>query len=92
MLSAVARYKKLLSSSLARYFPHTTAYLRAVRGTPTLTVGETPEFRDAGGIVTFVLDRGNVRFEVNTDAATQNQLRISSRLLRLAVNTLRGNR
>ena len=31
MLSAVARYKKLLSSALARYFPHTTAYLRAER-------------------------------------------------------------
>ncbi len=31
MLSAVARYKHLLSSALARYFPHTTAYLRAER-------------------------------------------------------------
>ncbi|WP_278618704.1 DEAD/DEAH box helicase [Ectopseudomonas oleovorans] len=31
MLSAVARYKQLLSSALARYFPHTTAYLRAER-------------------------------------------------------------
>lgn len=31
MLSAVARYKQLLSSTLARYFPHTTAYLRAER-------------------------------------------------------------
>ncbi|MBL0952516.1 MAG: ATP-dependent helicase, partial [Pseudomonas sp.] len=29
MLSAVARYKQLLSSALARYFPRTTAYLRA---------------------------------------------------------------
>ena len=31
MLSAVARYKQLLSSALARYFPRTTAYLRAER-------------------------------------------------------------
>ncbi|MGP0174724.1 UvrD-helicase domain-containing protein [Pseudomonas sp. NCHU5208] len=31
MLSAVARYKQLLSSTLARYFPRTTAYLRAER-------------------------------------------------------------
>ncbi|MFI8610549.1 UvrD-helicase domain-containing protein [Pseudomonas sp. NPDC077649] len=31
MLSAVARYQKLLSSALARYFPRTTAYLRAER-------------------------------------------------------------
>ena len=31
MLSAVARYKKLLSSALARYFPRTAAYRRAER-------------------------------------------------------------
>ena len=31
MLSAVARYRQLLSSALARYFPRTTAYLRAER-------------------------------------------------------------
>ena len=31
MPSAVQRYKRLLSATLARYFPHTTAYLRAER-------------------------------------------------------------
>lgn len=31
MASAVQRYKRLLSAALARYFPHTTAYLRAER-------------------------------------------------------------
>lgn len=31
MLSAVERYKRLISGALARYFPHTTAYLRAER-------------------------------------------------------------
>ncbi|QLC73933.1 DEAD/DEAH box helicase [Pseudomonas sp. LPB0260] len=31
MLAAVARYKLLLSGALARYFPRTTAYLRAER-------------------------------------------------------------
>ncbi|NQD93795.1 hypothetical protein HP532_14180, partial [Pseudomonas sp. CrR25] len=31
MLSAVKRYKLLLSGTLARYFPRTTAYLRAER-------------------------------------------------------------
>ncbi|VXC74122.1 DNA helicase [Pseudomonas sp. 8Z] len=31
MLSAVVRYKQLLSNALARYFPRTTAYLRAER-------------------------------------------------------------
>lgn len=31
MPSAVQRYKKLISDALARYFPHTTAYLQAER-------------------------------------------------------------
>jgi len=31
MPSAVQRYKRLFSAALARYFPHTTAYLRAER-------------------------------------------------------------
>ena len=31
MPSVVQRYKRLLSAALARYFPHTTAYLRAER-------------------------------------------------------------
>jgi hypothetical protein len=33
MLSAVKRYKSLLSGVLLRYFPRTTAYLRAERET-----------------------------------------------------------
>jgi DNA helicase-4 len=35
MLSAVERYKRLISGALARYFPHTTAYLRAEREAAT---------------------------------------------------------
>ena len=35
MPSAVQRYKRLLSAALARYFPHTTAYLRAEREAAT---------------------------------------------------------
>lgn len=31
MLAAVLRYRRLVSETLARYFPHTTAYLRAQR-------------------------------------------------------------
>jgi hypothetical protein len=49
-----------------------------------LTVGESPDFLRQGGIINFVLEDGKVRFEINQDAATQADLRISSRLLRLA--------
>jgi hypothetical protein len=61
-----------------------SAYLRAARGTPVLTIGETSDFLEAGGIVRFYMDSGKVRFEISTQAAERAQLRISSRLLRLA--------
>jgi hypothetical protein len=64
----------------------TAAYLRAAAGTPTLTVGETSAFADMGGMITFVLDRGKVRFVINREAAERAQLRMSSRLLRLSLD------
>jgi len=62
----------------------TTAYLRAARGTPTLTLGETANFIRLGGIANFYLDRSNVRIEISPAAADRAQLRVSSRLLQLA--------
>jgi hypothetical protein len=64
----------------------------AARGTPTLTVGEADDFLALGGIIAFVNDGHNVRFAVSIEAADQAKLMISSRLLRLAVNTPRSNR
>jgi hypothetical protein len=68
----------------------TSAYLRASRDLPVLTVGEIPSFLEMGGIINFVLeeapvkDEGTVRFEISQQAAERVQLRISSRLLQLA--------
>jgi hypothetical protein len=59
-------------------------YLRTARGTPTLTVGESPTFIRQGGIVNFIREGANVRFEIDEEAARRAGLRISSRLLRLA--------
>jgi uncharacterized protein DUF4154 len=61
-----------------------TPYLRAARRSPTLTVGETPDFINQGGIVNFVLEGGKVRFQISPQAADRAELRISSHLLRLA--------
>jgi hypothetical protein len=71
------------------FIPRTVAaapFLRAVRGTPVLTVGEAEGFLEQGGAINFVLEEGKVRFEVNPDAVSRNQLTMSSRLLRLARN------
>jgi hypothetical protein len=59
-------------------------YLRAARNSAVLTIGETPEFIEQGGLVRFYLDAGQVRFEIARAAAERAQLRISSRLLKLA--------
>ncbi len=67
-----------------------SAYLRAARGTPTLTVGETDDFLERGGIISFVTDGKNVRFAINTEAADDAQLQVSSRLRQLAINSRTG--
>jgi hypothetical protein len=61
-----------------------TPFLRAARGSPTLTVGESPGFTAQGGIINFVLQDGTVRFQINPGEAGRAGLRISSHLLRLA--------
>jgi hypothetical protein len=61
-----------------------TAYLRAARGSATLTVGEAPDFLAQGGIINFILEGGKVRFQIDSKAAERAELRISSHLLRLA--------
>ena len=59
------------------------AYVRD-RLAPTLTVGESDGFIAGGGMVNFVREGTNVRFEIDATAAERAGLRISSRLLRLA--------
>ncbi len=57
--------------------------LEAVRGTAVLTVGDA---RGAGGgIITFLVKDNRVRFNVDEEAANQNGLVISSKLLSLAL-------
>jgi hypothetical protein len=69
-----------------------SVYLKAARGMPTLTVGESDDFLQQGGIIEFVNDGHNVRFAISMDAADEAKLQVSSRLLRLAVNTPRVTR
>lgn len=71
--------------------------LKAVRGSAVLTVGDSEAFAREGGIVNFVMQDHHVRFAVNTDAAARAGLKISSKLLQLAIivrddNTPEGTR
>jgi hypothetical protein len=58
--------------------------LDQLRGHGVLTVGESREFAEAGGIIGFVIEDASVRFVVNLAARDRAGLRISSRMLALA--------
>lgn len=58
--------------------------LSTLKGASVLTVGETAQFAARGGMIQFSLEEKQVRFEVNLDAASQADMKISSRLLVLA--------
>ena len=64
--------------------PRAERWMTAVRGTPVLVVGESRGVWEHGAQINFVLDDNRVKFDVNTDAAAQAGLNISSKLLRVA--------
>jgi hypothetical protein len=55
-----------------------------LQGSNVLTVGETPDFIDAGGAVSFLFEVDALHFEVNLAAANSAHLKISSGMLSLA--------
>jgi hypothetical protein len=58
--------------------------LKHVVSPGVLTVGESDDFLDKGGVIRLLIEDKKVRFEVNMDAAQQAHLTISSQLLKLA--------
>jgi bifunctional DNA-binding transcriptional regulator/antitoxin component of YhaV-PrlF toxin-antitoxin module len=56
-----------------------------------LTVTDTQEFFDAGGIVNFVIEDNKVRFDINLTASEKAGLKIRSQLLRLAKKVVKDN-
>jgi len=70
----------------------TAALLRATGAAAVLTVGESPRFLEVGGLINFVVEGGHVRFDINAEAAAARDLRISSKLLRVARTTGNSDR
>lgn len=62
------------------------ALLAATAGKPVLTVGETPDFLERGGMIQFVPVENHVRFSVNLNAANRCGVGLSSELLKVAVS------
>ena len=58
--------------------------ITAVKGSSTLTIGESADFAAEGGVINFTLDDNRLGFEINLGAASQTGVQISSKLLMLA--------
>jgi len=61
-----------------------SAVFRRIGERPVLTVGESEAFPRTGGCIRFYIEEGKVRFEINPDAATKANLKISAKLMSLA--------
>lgn len=61
---------------------------KAVQGASVLTVGETSDFLECGGVIDFVTEDERLEFDVNMDAVADAHLRISSNMLALAKHVL----
>ncbi|HWD20786.1 MAG TPA: YfiR family protein [Verrucomicrobiae bacterium] len=60
------------------------ALLGSMKERPILTVGESEQFNERGGMIRFLMEDGKVRFEINPRAAERAGLRLNSNLLRVA--------
>jgi hypothetical protein len=58
--------------------------VRSLKGSSTLTVGETEGFAAMGGVINLTVEKSEVHFEVNRLAADGAHLKISAKLLSLA--------
>jgi len=66
------------------------AIINAVKGYSVLTVGETTDFLDVNGIITFIPGTEKPVFEINQKVCKQEGMKISSKVLRLARQVIDG--
>jgi hypothetical protein len=59
--------------------------LESLKGANVLTVGEMDHFTENGGMINFVLLGKKIHFQINREEATKAGLKISSKLLSLAM-------
>jgi len=87
-LGAIDRCHVLFVSSASA--PDRRDLLARARNLPVLTVGDYVTFLEEGGIIALRTVGGRIRFEIDVANANQTGIRLSSQLLRLALN-VRGS-
>ena len=70
----------------------TAALLKAVNNAPILTIGESDDFLQQGGISGFCVQENKIRFDINSPAARRANIKVSSRLLLLANRVIGDSR
>jgi uncharacterized protein DUF4154 len=58
--------------------------IKVIQSSPILTVGENSGFMKHGGMINFVQSNDKIRFEINMIAVKKTDIRVSSKILRLA--------
>lgn len=71
-----------ISASERKHLPE---IFNTLKGASVLTVSETDRFTEKGGMINFVLEGTKIRFQINKNAATSAGLKISSKLMSLAL-------
>jgi hypothetical protein len=66
--------------------PRLAQVLEGVKRTSVLTVGEMERFTENGGMINFIREGTKIRFRINHETAADAGLKISSKLLSLALN------
>ena len=69
-------------ATLTQWIP--TIYVAKVKAASILTVGESEQFTQQGGIINFTKKDGKVRLEIDLNAAKLAKLELSSKLLSVA--------
>lgn len=69
---------------------HLPSLLATLRNVPVLTIGETDDFLNCGGMIRFHLVDNKIRFDINLAAADSSRLKISSQLLLLSSSVTRA--
>jgi len=59
--------------------------LKSLKDTSVLTVGEMDHFTESGGMINLVIRDQKIRFQINNGEATKARLKISSKLMNLAL-------
>jgi len=67
---------------------HTNKILDCLGSEPILTVGETEDFLEAGGMINFITTGNKVQFEINRDALDRVNIVIEPDVLRLALRVI----